>query len=61
MSYPEFQFSQIKVTLHNKNILLASSLMFPQKGRPEIFLKEMDHEKWIQLDIYAIERIEFER
>ena len=59
MSSDEYPFSQIKVTLNNNSILLASSLMFPQKGKPEIYLKEMDKDKWRQVDLYAIESIVF--
>ncbi len=59
MSPGEFPFSQIQVTLTNQSTLLASSLMFPQKGRPEVYFKEMDTEKWKQVDLYAIESIVF--
>jgi hypothetical protein len=60
MSPTEFPFSQIKVTLLNKNVLIASSLMFPSKGKPEIYFLNQETEKWIQVDIYAIQSIEFE-
>jgi hypothetical protein len=59
MSSVEYPFSQIKVTLLNKSILLASSMMFPQKGKPEIFFLEKDKQKWIQVDIYTIQSIDF--
>jgi hypothetical protein len=59
MSPGEYPFSQIKVTLHNKSILLASSLMFPQKSKSEIYLKDLKSEKWNQVDLYAIESIVF--
>jgi hypothetical protein len=59
MSSDEYPFSQIKVTLVNKSILLASSLMFPQKGKPELYLKDTVSQKWKQVDLYAIESIDF--
>ncbi|MBK7029625.1 MAG: hypothetical protein IPH45_10605 [Bacteroidales bacterium] len=59
MSTSEYAFPKIQVTLTNNKTLLASSIMFPQRGRSEIFLKEYDNEKWLPVDIYLIDKIEF--
>jgi hypothetical protein len=61
MSSTEYPFSRILITLHSQKSLVASSIMFPSKGRPEIYFKEINGEKWLPIDIYSIERIEFEQ
>jgi len=61
MSSTEFPFSRILITLHDQRSLVASSIMFPSKGRPEIYLKDIQSEKWLPVDIYSIAKIEFEQ
>ena len=60
MSPVEYPFSKILVTMDDARILTASSIMFPQKGKPEIYLKLENTDNWIQVDLYSIGKIEFQ-